>query len=176
MLVYAHCLILSILISLAVLTSMDTIWWHQADCSWWARISYMVGALISHMQVKGKERESMKAQGSATSMQFLRVQRSPPQEKHTASPCTSYNENAGVLLSFFQFWGNTRNTCVCRSKQSIQYGVTWKQGPDQGWLCNCPNLEHHGALDPADGKAPGVSAADPNAARRLWHTPVGKSQ
>lgn len=153
MLVYAHCLILSILISLAVLTSMDTIWWHQADCSWWARISYMVGALISHMQVKGRKESLWKPRDLLPQCSFLRVQRSSPQEKHTASPAISYNENAGVLLSFFQFWGNTR-TCVCRSQTEHPVWCHMEE-MDQGWLCNCPNLEHHGALDPADGKAPG---------------------
>ena len=169
--VHAHCLILSILISLAMLTSMDTIWWYQADCSWWARISHMVGALISHMQVKGKER----VYESLGICYLNAVSVGPKVPSIGKTHCfTLHFQNAGVLLSFFQFWGNTHNTCMCRSKQSIRYGVTWKQGPDQGWLCNCSNLQHHGAWDPADGKALRVPAADPNAAGRLWHTPVGK--
>ena len=84
----------------------------------------------------------MKAQGTATSMKFLRVQRSPPSERHNASPCTPCNENAGESFAeLFLVSEVTQTTCVCAALNGVSvYGVRWKQGPDQGRHCNCSNL------------------------------------
>ena len=133
----------------------------------------MLGALISHMQVK-EERESMEAQGSATSMQFLWVQRSPPQERHTASPCNSYNENAGVLLSF-SVLKVTQTTRVCatlnRGSGTVSHGSRAQIKDDPA---TAPTSSPMGLQILQMERHSECLQADPSAAGQLWHTPVGK--
>lgn len=65
-------------------------------------------------------------------------------------------------------------TCMCCSEQSIWYSVKCKWGPGEEQALPLLQTRATWAFAPADLKVLKASSADPNAAERLWHTPLGK--